>query len=94
MPWRVELGSDAERALHRLRGDEVQRMKRAIDALEADPRRAGKAVKAIQGKRDRFLRFRVGDRRILYEIDDDRKVVIVEAIVHRKDLDWWLSSRR
>ena len=69
-------------------------MKHALDALEADPRRAGKAVKAIQGKRDRFLRFRVGDCRILYEIDDDRKVVLVEAIVHRKDLDRWLNARQ
>jgi len=38
---------------------------------------AGRQVKAIQGTRDAFLRYRVGDYRLLYEIHDDGHVVLV-----------------
>lgn len=94
MPWRVEFGSDAARTLRRSRGDERERLERAITKLAIDPRRPGRAIKAIEGRHDRFLRLRVGDRRILYELDDAREVVLVEAIVARKDLDTWLRSKR
>src|SRR3989442_13857935 len=52
VPWRVALASDAERALHRLRGPEVERMNDALDALDADPSRGVKAAKAITRNRE------------------------------------------
>jgi hypothetical protein len=39
-------------------------------ALKYDSSPQGKQVKAIQGTRDAFLRYRVGDYRLLYEILD------------------------
>lgn len=80
--------------LRRCRGEERERLERAIAKLALDPRRPGKAIKAIEGRHDRFLRPKVGDRRILYELDDVHEVVLVEAIVARKDFDTWLRSKR
>jgi mRNA-degrading endonuclease RelE of RelBE toxin-antitoxin system len=68
-------------------------MDRAIDQLATNPRRPGKAIKAIEGRQDRFLRLCVGDHRIMYEIDDAHQVVLIEGIVARKDFDKWLRSR-
>lgn len=93
MPWR-EFGSDAARTLRPSRGEERERLERAVTELAIDPRRPEKAIKAIEGRHDGFSRLRVGDRRILYELDDVHEVVLAEAIVARKDLDTWLRSKR
>ena len=69
-------------------------MERAIDTLTENPRPSGKLVKAIQGTKDAFLRYRVGDYRILYEIFDSERVVLVLGILHRSDLEDWLKRQR
>ncbi len=51
-------------------------------ALGANPRPAG--CKKLKGGEVGW-RIRVGDYRILYEIDDARSVVTVATICHRKD---------
>jgi mRNA-degrading endonuclease RelE of RelBE toxin-antitoxin system len=69
-------------------------MERAIDTLTENPRPSGKLVKAIQGTKDAFLRCRVDDYRILYEIFDSETVVLVLGILHRSDLEDWLKRQR
>ncbi len=69
-------------------------MERAFDAIGQEPRPKGELVKAMQGARDAFLRYRVGDYRILYEIFDDDRTVLVLAILHRRDLEDWLRRQR
>ena len=66
---------------------------RAIDALSRNPRPPGKLVKAIQGSKDQFLRLRVGNYRLMYEVDDTNKVVLMLGIIHRKDLEEWLRQQ-
>ncbi len=67
-PFRVEL--QATRAFEGLPAADRSRVVKALDALEREPRPRGKQVKAIQGTRDAFLRYRVGDCRLLHEILD------------------------
>jgi mRNA interferase RelE/StbE len=55
----------------------------AIGGLAAEPRPAG-AV-ALAG-RPGVLRIRAGDYRILYEVRDDRLVVLVISVGHRRDI--------
>jgi mRNA-degrading endonuclease RelE of RelBE toxin-antitoxin system len=40
------------------------------------------------------LRLRVGDFRILYEVFDADRVVLIHGIVARKELEQWLRQRR
>jgi mRNA-degrading endonuclease RelE of RelBE toxin-antitoxin system len=47
----------------------------------------------IRGTSDSFHRLRVGDYRVMYEILDADRVVLVLGIVHRGDLERWLRSR-
>ncbi len=93
-PFRVELSRQATRVFERLPAIDRARVAKALDALEREPRPRGKQVKAIQGTRDAFLRYRVGDYRLLYEILDADHVVLVAGIVARKDLEGWIRGHR
>jgi mRNA interferase RelE/StbE len=53
-----------------------------IESLGATPRPEG-CVK-LEGAAG-FWRIRVGDYRVIYEIDDDRRRVDVSAVRHRRD---------
>lgn len=94
MIWRIELARSAARAFERAPRQERKRLERAIDGLSRNPRPPGKLVKAIQGPHDDFLRLRVGDHRIMYEVIDSGRVILIHAIIHRKDLEAWLRQRR
>ncbi len=64
--------------------DHVQRrIREALLALETDPRPTGAAK--LSGERNRW-RVRVGDYRILYEVDDALQQVLVLRIAHRRDV--------
>mgnify|MGYP001580816136 FL=1 len=54
-----------------------------MDALAATPRPKG--VKKLTGTDDLY-RIRVGDYRIVYQIHDDRLIVLVVRIGHRRDV--------
>lgn len=62
----------------------AQSIKRAIEErLTVDPIGFGKPLRySLSGHR----RLRVGDYRIVYRVEDFRKVVIISAIQHRKDI--------
>lgn len=94
MAFRVELSRAAAKAFERAPKPDRKRLERAIDALGGNPRPAGKLVKALQGPHDEFLRLRVGDYRILHEIYDADRVVLIHGIIQRKDLEEWLRQRR
>jgi mRNA-degrading endonuclease RelE of RelBE toxin-antitoxin system len=53
----------------------------------------GKAVKTIHGPKDAFHRLRVGDYRVMYDVLDHDRVILVLGIVHRGDLERWIRSR-
>lgn len=93
MSYRVALGSQPQRALKKLTTSERTRDMSALRALATAPRPKGMRVKALQGVDAPFLRYRVGDHRIMYEVDDSKREVLVHAIVARKDLERWLRSR-
>lgn len=53
----------------------------------------GKTVKTIQGAGDAFHRLRVGDHRIMYDVIEGERVILVLGIVHRSDLERWIRNR-
>lgn len=80
--YAVELVPSAARTLSKLEAAVRRRIVRRIDRLRQDPRRD--AVK-LRGAED-IWRARVGDYRILYRVEDDRLVVLVISIGHRRDV--------
>lgn len=59
-----------------------QRIIRSIESLSEDPRPP--MASKLTGHED-FYRIRVGDYRVVYEVEDDRLVVLVLRVAHRKD---------
>lgn len=73
----------AERDLRRLPRVIFERVNDRILALGDDPRPPGvrKLVGALEG-----WRVRVGDYRILYQIDDDAQTVTIVRVRHRREV--------
>ena len=86
MAWRVEFAEDAERELQRLgkpAGGRITKYLRERLATTEDPRRFGQP---LRGRLHGYWRFRVGDFRIVAQIVEDRLLVLVVRVGHRKDV--------
>ena len=79
--YRVELTRLAEKALRDLEQRLQRRILTRIADLAVDPRPAG--AERLQGSD--VLRIRVGEHRIIYVVEDDRLLVLVLRIAHRRD---------
>ncbi len=77
----LKLGPRAQRDLDRLRGAIWERVRDALLVLAQIPRPKG-CIKLSTGA----WRIRVGDIRVLYDIDDKAKTVEVLRIKHRRDI--------
>ncbi len=83
MPYIVELNSAAQRDYSNLDFSISSRISEAVHALENDPRPPG--CTKLAGERDTY-RVRIGAYRIVYAIDDRRRVVSVKRIQHRREV--------
>jgi mRNA interferase RelE/StbE len=81
--YTVEIARRAVKAIARLPRTEQQRVRAAIDLLADEPRPPGSA--ALLGEESTY-RVRVGNYRILYEVIDDRLVIQVVRVGHRRDV--------
>jgi mRNA interferase RelE/StbE len=79
--YRVALTTSAERELQRLTGPLVARLMTRLERLAANPRPA--SCRKLKGG-DREWRIRVGDYRIIYEINDRVRTFDVTRIAHRR----------
>jgi mRNA interferase RelE/StbE len=84
--WRIEISRTAERQIKKL--DKVTqtaivRFLRERVMPADNPRQWGKP---LQGEKRGFWRYRVGDYRLICDIQDLRVVVIVLEVGHRKDI--------
>jgi mRNA interferase RelE/StbE len=73
----------ALRRLRKLDSQIARRIKSTSETLRTEPRPPG--VKALTGQRG-WLRIRVGDYRIAYEVRDSELVVLVIQIGHRSQI--------
>lgn len=81
--YAVSFKPPAVKALRRLSKAVQRRIVSAVEMLVEDPRPPG--VVKLTGD-DKLWRIRVGDYRVVYEIHDDRLVVLVLRVAHRKDV--------
>jgi len=78
--YEVYLERAAEQDLKRLSARNFQRIILRIKALAENPRPVG--CRKISGARNDW-RIRVGDYRVIYEVDDEEKAVRVMRVRHR-----------
>lgn len=87
MAWKIELTNTATLQLAKLDRPVAQRIRKFLRDRVApleDPRRIGQK---LHGKAlGEFWKYRVGDYRIITKIEDDRLVVLVIEIGHRREI--------
>ena len=82
-PYDVQIMPSAQKDLDALTGKLLSRLEGAILGLYNKPRPP--KTKKLAGSGSKW-RIRVGDYRILYEIDDSREQVKIFRIAHRKEV--------
>ena len=81
--YRIEVSGTAERQLKKIRREDKVRILRAISLLASEPRPGG--CKKMSGYDD-IYRIRIGNYRVIYEIDGKRIVVVILKIGHRREV--------
>ena len=85
MGYSIVILPSAEKQIKKLPPLINAKILKAISALSGNPRPNGyKKLKGINA-----YRIRVGDYRIIYEIQDDRLIIIIIAAGNRKDIYKW-----
>lgn len=62
-----------------------KKLDRCFDRLKVDPRNYPN-IKPLKGNLAGYYRYRVGDYRVIYSINDEQRRVIVSIIAHRRDV--------
>ncbi|MDP2734833.1 MAG: type II toxin-antitoxin system RelE/ParE family toxin [bacterium] len=83
MSYTVSLEYQAEKELKDLPKDVLKRVDARLQALSVAPLPRG--ASKLKGREVEGWRVRVGDYRILYTIDEKKKMVMVYRIKHRRD---------
>jgi mRNA interferase RelE/StbE len=87
MTWTIRLSDRAHQDLSRLDHQLVRRIYRFLFGRLAkleDPRSVGDALRG--SKFGEYWKYRVGDYRLICKIEDDRLLVLVLRIGHRREI--------
>lgn len=85
MAWRVEYTAGAQKALDKLDKTTAERIMKKMDGIAVleDPRSMGKG---LTGGLSGFWRYRVGDYRVICNIDDGSLLILAVKIGHRNKI--------
>ena len=87
MVWRIELDPAADRELNKLDPQTTRRILSFLHDRVAtldDPRSIGEALKG--SKLNEFWKYRVGDYRIIANIEDGALQILIVRIGHRREV--------
>ncbi len=82
MTWTIQFTRSAARSARKLDPEVRRRVRAALERLAEDPERGKPLQLTLRGLRS----FRTGDYRIVYRVLEDRIVVLVVAIGHRREV--------
>ena len=81
--WAIEYSEKAARELLKIDREAARRIKRYLDeriATDDDPRRFGES---LAGNLSGLWKYRIGDFRVIAEIQDERLIILVIRVGHR-----------
>ena len=80
--YRLEVKEKAVKELSRVRPDIGMRLLQTMEYLASDPR--PRQSHKLSGSENSY-RLRVGDYRVLYQVDDDARLVTIFKVGHRRE---------
>jgi mRNA interferase RelE/StbE len=84
MTYTIEMSTSAAKAVAKLEKANRLRIVGAIELLSVDPRPPG--AKMLRGGEHGRWRIRVGEYRIVYAIEDDRLLILLLRVAHRREV--------
>lgn len=82
MTYKIEILRSAQKQLLKIESQDQSRVIEAIRKLAENPRPPGSKKLSARSA----LRIRIGSYRVIYEIHNDRLIVLVISIGHRRDV--------
>ncbi|UZK68450.1 type II toxin-antitoxin system RelE/ParE family toxin [Sphingomonas sp. S1-29] len=86
MAWRIEFLPEAAKELAKLDRTAAARIIKTLEtriAVQDDPRSLGSA---LTGDHAGYWRWRIGDYRVVARIEDDRVLILVVRVAHRREV--------
>ena len=83
MNYRILIPNRTRKELDAISSPDLERVSERISSLGANPRPPG--CKKLKGE-DKTWRVRVGKYRILFQIDDAAKAVVIVGVGHRREI--------
>ncbi len=93
MAWKIELSAQVDRDLGKLDPQQSKRILKFLHERLApldNPRSIGQALQG--SKLGEFWKYRVGDYRLICKIEDDRPLILVLRVGHRREIYRRLST--
>ncbi len=81
--YKILIKRSAEKELRKISSSELSRVMQKIEALADHPRPSG--VQMLKGE-DQCFRLRQGNYRIIYEVDDIKREIMVIKVGHRREV--------
>lgn len=83
--YRLKLTKEAQKYYHKQSPNMQDRIDSALTAVQLSPR-SGPHIEPLNGRYKGLMKYRLGDFRIIYSIEDEVLVVTVVAIGPRGDI--------
>lgn len=83
--YKLEFSSEAKKYLKKLDKPTARRILEAVESLKSTPRQH-LSIKKMQGYDAEVYRLRIGNYRVIYEIVDDKLIIIIVRIRPRGDI--------
>jgi mRNA interferase RelE/StbE len=83
--YSVVLSAEAEEIYTFANQALAKKIARCFEQLEQNPR-FHPNIKPLKGNFAGYYRYRIGEYRVIYQIDDETNEVIVTTIAHRRDV--------
>ena len=83
--YQVRLAREAQRSFDRAEAPLQRKLSRCFDSLRTRPRRHANA-RPLRGSLAGYFRYRIGDWRMIYRIDQAANTVWVVCIEHRREV--------
>jgi mRNA interferase RelE/StbE len=81
--YRVLLSLEAQQFYAAAEQALAKKIARCLEQLEQNPTYHPN-IKALRGNLSGYYRYRVGDYRVIYLIDEEQKLVFINTIAHRR----------
>ncbi|MDO9110119.1 MAG: type II toxin-antitoxin system RelE/ParE family toxin [Desulfatirhabdiaceae bacterium] len=92
MTWTIRYHSDVKEDMKSIGSSSARRIMRVIDAkLTKAPMQFGAP---LSGTLSAFRKLRIGDYRVVYQLQDQQVIVFVLTVGHRRDKEVYQSALR